>query len=61
MPELKRTVSPRRFAILRAFDKEMSDERKEAQSEADRGWEKGEEREAKRLREMLMRSGVEGS
>lgn len=58
MAKLTRTVSPRRFAILRAFDKEMSSERKEAQTEAREGWEKGEERERKRLAEMLVRSGV---
>ncbi|EST07866.1 Cation/H+ exchanger [Kalmanozyma brasiliensis GHG001] len=58
MAKLTRTVSPRRFAILRAFDKEMSSERKEAQTEAKEGWEKGEERERKRLAEMLVRSGL---
>ncbi|GAK63780.1 uncharacterized protein PAN0_003d1988 [Moesziomyces antarcticus] len=57
MPALTRTVSPRRFAILRALGKEMRDERDEADSEAAKGWERGEERERKRLREMLMRSG----
>lgn len=59
MPALERTVSPRRFAILRAFDKEMSEERKEAQTEAIKGWEKGELKEQKRLREMLQRGAVE--
>ena len=58
MAELKRTVSPRRFAILRAFDKEMNSERQEAQSEAQQGWERGELREQKRLLEMLQRSGA---
>ncbi|SOV04827.1 related to Na+/H+-exchanging protein [Ustilago sp. UG-2017a] len=53
MPALSRTVSPRRFAILRALGKEMSEERKEAQTEAQQGWEKGEQKEQKRLREML--------
>ncbi|KAJ1028466.1 hypothetical protein NDA16_001632 [Ustilago loliicola] len=59
MPDLTRTVSPRKFAILRAFDKEMSEERKEAQTEALKGWEKGEFKEQKRLQEMLQRSEAE--
>lgn len=58
MPNLQRTVSPRRFAILRAVDKEMSNERMEAQTEAQQGWERGEQREQKRLREMLQSSGA---
>ncbi|SPO22124.1 related to Na+/H+-exchanging protein [Ustilago trichophora] len=58
MPDLKRTTSPRRFAILRAFDKEMNSERQEALTEAQEGWERGEQREQKRLREMLQRSGT---
>lgn len=60
MPVLTRTVSPRRFAILRAFDKEMNSEREEALSEAQRGWKKGEEREKKRIAEMLLRSVQDG-
>ncbi|SJX62025.1 related to Na+/H+-exchanging protein [Sporisorium reilianum f. sp. reilianum] len=59
MAKLTRTVSPRRFAILRAFDKEMNAERDEAQTEAQQGWERGEQKEQKRLLEMLQRSGVE--
>ncbi|KAJ9477975.1 putative Na(+)/H(+) antiporter (putative) [Pseudozyma hubeiensis] len=58
MPKVTRTVSPRRFAILRAFDKEMNAERSEALSEAKQGWEKGVAKEQKRLEEMLRRSGV---
>lgn len=58
MSDLKRITSPRRFAILRAFDKEMNNERQEALTEAQEGWEKGELKEQKRLREMLHRSGV---
>ncbi|SPO23450.1 related to Na+/H+-exchanging protein [Ustilago trichophora] len=58
MSDLKRTTSPRRFAILRAFDKEMNSERQEALTEAQEGWERGEQREQKRLREMLQRSGA---
>lgn len=57
MAQLTRTVSPRRFAILRAFDKEMSSERQEAQTEASEGWKRGEEREQRRLMEMMQRSG----
>lgn len=55
MPALARSVSPRRFAILRAFDKEMNSEREEAASEAKKGWERGQEKEQKRLREMMLR------
>ncbi|TKY87330.1 hypothetical protein EX895_004007 [Sporisorium graminicola] len=57
--KLTRTVSPRRSAILRAFDKEMNAERTEAQTEAQQGWKKGQQREQKRLLNMLQRSGVE--
>lgn len=59
MPSLSRTVSPRRFAIFRALDKEMNDERNEAHTEAQNGWEKRKQREQKRLREMLERSTSE--
>ncbi len=41
MAQLTRTVSPRRFAILRAFDKEKSSERQEAQTEASERVEEG--------------------
>ncbi|SNX82925.1 related to Na+/H+-exchanging protein [Melanopsichium pennsylvanicum] len=59
MPDLKRITTPRRFAILRAFDNELHSERQEALTEAERGWQRGELREQKRLLDMLQRSGAE--